>query len=255
MARLTFRILSFCVLTSSLTFTQNTPVSDPQAQTIAAHAIAALTGGIVVIDATLAANVTSTAGSDIETGTGVLMASSTTNGRIDLNLSTGKRTNVQNSSTGVPVGAWSMNDGPLKANAQHNYWTDASWFFPALSSLADNKAVVTYVGQENKNGVAVYHLRTTNNNGDPVIQQLSQMDFFLDSASFLPVAVDFNAHLDDNMSVNIPVEITYQNYQPSNGLLVPMHVQRYLQGVIQLDINVTNVSVNSAIPQTEFAVQ
>jgi hypothetical protein len=246
MARLTFVVLLLCAVVSA---------SNNQSQTIAAKAATALTGGVTVSDVTLAGNVTAIAGSDTQTGTATLMATATNCSRVDLSLGAGTRTDIQNGSSGIPLGAWNTNNGPLKAHAQHNDWIDASWFFPALTSLVDPSALLIFVGQESRGGTAVYHLRSYRANSASLAQQLSQMDFYLDTSSFLPIAVDFNVHPDDNVSNNIPVEIVYSGYQLSNGVLVPMHIQRYMQGSLMLDVNVTAVTLNSGLSQTEFAVQ
>jgi hypothetical protein len=65
----------FAVLVSLLTLlavtllAQTTPVSDPQALSLAAKSVAAMSGGNAVSDVTLAGSVTWIAGSDTETGT------------------------------------------------------------------------------------------------------------------------------------------------------------------------------------------
>src|SRR5439155_24580582 len=73
--------LSFACLASA----QNPPTSDPQAVALATKSIAALTGGNPVSDVSLTGNVTWTAGSDIEMGTGTFLAKGTGESRVDLN--------------------------------------------------------------------------------------------------------------------------------------------------------------------------
>ena len=207
-----------------------TSAGDPQATAIAAKARAVLTGNVPVTDVSLSGSVTSIAGSDTKVGTVTMMASGTTSSRVELDLDAEKTTEIRNASTGSPQGAWAMNDGPSKTLMQHNEWTDTSWFFPALTSLSDPNAVLAYIGQEQRGDASVFHLRSYRRNGSAVGQQLSQMDFYVDSSTYLPVAAEFSIHPDDNMNANIPVEIVYSDYQRSNGLLVPMHVQKFIQG-------------------------
>jgi hypothetical protein len=228
---------------------------DPQALAIASKSMAALTGGAPISDVTLTGSVTSTAGSVTKVGTLTMMAGGTTSSRVESDLDAGKTTEMRNASTGSPQGVWAINDGPSKTLMQHNEWTDTSWFFPALTSLGDANAVLAYVGQEQHGDSSVFHLRSYRRNSSAVGQQLSQMDFYVDSSTYLPVAAEFSIHPDDNMSLNIPVEIVYSDYQQSNGLLVPMHVQRFIQGTLALDITVSSVSVNTGLPAAEFTVQ
>ena len=80
------------------------------------------------------------------------------------------------------------------------------------------------------------------------------MDFYLDAASSLPVAVVFNQHPDDNARVNIPIEVDYSNYQPISGVLVPMHIQKSMNGAPLLDVTLTGVVFNSGLALSEFSV-
>ena len=144
--------------------------------------------------------------------------------------------------------------------AFHNCWTDAAWFFPALGSLAAGPNVVlSYIGLETHNGAAVQHLRSytyqANQFGTVGPQQWSVMDFYLDSSSFLPLAIAFTVHADDNMNTNIPMEIRFDNYQLTSGVRVPFHIQRFFNGNLVVDAAMTSVSINTGLSISLFAVQ
>ena len=64
--------------------TPNRPASDPQALTLAAQSIAAMTSGLALSDVTLTGNVTWIAGSEIETGTGNFLTKGGSQSRVDL---------------------------------------------------------------------------------------------------------------------------------------------------------------------------
>jgi len=246
---------------STWLFSQNQPpVSDPQAVALATQAIAALTHGLAVSDVTLTGSVTWTLGSDIESGTGTLMALGTGESRMDLALSAGTRTEIRDSSATTPRGKWVSQSGQSGMYAFHNCWTDAAWFFPALGSLAASPNVVlSYFGLETHNGAAVQHLRShiyqANQLGAVGPQQWSAMDFYLDSSSFLPLAVAFTVHPDDDMTTNIPMEIRFDNYQLTSGVSVPFHIQRFFNGNLVVDAAVTSVSINAGLSSSLFAVQ
>jgi hypothetical protein len=70
----------------------------------------------------------------------------------------------------------------------------------------------------------------------------------------LPVAVAFNRHPDDNPGVNISVEVQFLDYRPVNGVQVPFHIGKLLQGTLTLDLSVTSVAVNSGVSPSTFAV-
>jgi hypothetical protein len=250
-------IISLFVL-ASLAVGQNPPASDPQAVVYAAQSIAALTGGIAINDATLSGNSTWSAGSDNETGSGTFLAKGTNESRIDLALSGGSRSEIRANVAGAPQGEWISTDGTSSPYAAFNCWADAVWFFPGLSSLAgvNPNTVLNYVGQETHNGAAVQHLRSyLYLPTQPLAQQSSTMDFYLDSASLLPVAIVFNIHPDNDASVNLPIKVDLFNYQVVNGVQVPFHIQRSLNSSVALDFVVTSATINSGLPDSNFILQ
>jgi hypothetical protein len=120
--------------------------------------------------------------------------------------------------------------------------------------------VLTYVGLETRNGESVQHLRSyafqtiSDSAVATFIQELSATDFYLDSASFLPMCITFNFHPDNNASDNLRVEVDFANYQTIDGIMVPMHIQRYQQGALMLDISVSGAAFNTGIPLTDFSI-
>lgn len=238
---------------------QSAPASDPKAITLAGKSLAALTGGNPVLDATLKASVIFIVGSDYENGTAILRAKGAGESRVDLNLSTKTRTDVRNMVNGFPAGAWSQNGAKPAAYVQHNCWTDAVWFFPALSSLSQTSNpgfVFRYVGEEQHNGLVTQHIRVRQaRSGLPAIHNLSTMDFYLDPTSFLPLSIAFNSHTDTDVQTKVPVEINFADYRQVRGTLVPFHLQWMLNGGVILDITVTNATLNTGLPDSSFTLQ
>ena len=39
-----------------------------------------------------------------------------------------------------------------------------------------------------------------------------------------------------------------------NGILVPMHIQKFMQGTLAIDLNITNTAFNTGIPLSTFTV-
>lgn len=245
------RVVVVCLLSALLSpfaFAQ----SDPQALAFAAQSIAALTGGTTVSDVTLSGSVTRTAGSDTQTGTATLYGKGQNEGRLNLSLDNGQRSEIRNY-LGTPQGEWIGPDGIASQFAQFNCMTDAVWFFPALSSLAfanDSNQTLSYVGFETLNGTPVQHLRSIWYG-----QQFSQMDLYLDSTSLLPIAVGLNAHADTDSSLSIPIQVQFSNYQNAGGVLVPFHVQQFLNGSLLLDVVLDGVALNSGLTDDLFTIQ
>jgi hypothetical protein len=248
---------------SVFTFAQTPTISKLSAVALASKSLAALSGGATVSDVTLTGNATWIAGSDRETGPATFYAKGNGTSRVDLNLSGGDRNELRVNVGGVPHGKWKKHGAKAADAAQHNAWTDAVWFFPALSSLtqvSNPNYVFSYVGQEQRNGMTVQHLHVSQALPSDVknisrVPQMSAMDFYLDPASLLPLSVTFNVHPDKDMNTNIPVEIRFADYRTINGVRVPYHIQRLLNGGLALDIVVANAVINSGLSATQFTLQ
>jgi hypothetical protein len=250
----------FAVLVSLLTLlavtllAQTTPVSDPQALSLAQKSITALIGNASVSDVKLEGNVISLFGADSETGTGAFQAKGTDKSRVDLNLDKEVRSDVRRTANGLPAGGWKRDAEKSKTYANHNCWTDAAWFFPALSALAQTtnpNFIFSYLGQQKHGGVNTEHLRVYQQGLGP-IPQLSTMDLYLDAVSLLPLTVAFKQHPDNDLLTDIPVEINFASYRPINGIQVPFHFQRMFNGGVVLDVTVTNAVLNTGVSDATF---
>lgn len=253
----------FAVLVSLVTLlvvsssAQTTPVSDPQALSLAQKSVAAMIGNSSLVDVQLQGNVVSIFGADSETGRGTFQAKGTGESRVDLNLNKQVRSDVRSVASGVPVGSWKRDAASSKSYSNHNCWTDAAWFFPALSALsqtANPNFIFSYLGQQKRGAVTAEHLRVYQQGLGP-IPQLSTMDFYLDTVSLLPLAVAFKQHPDNDLLTDIPVEVNFASYQPINGVQVPFHFQRMFNGGVVLDVTVTNAVLNTGVSDSVFSLQ
>lgn len=145
-----------------------------------------------------------------------------------------------------------------------NLMTDSSWFFPSLTLykwLSLPGYTMTFVGQESKYGVDVLHVAVslTASTFPPdmaaTFQHESRTEVYLDSSSGLPVALGFNIHPDKNDLLDIPVEIHFSDYRSANGIQVPFHVERYLNGGLILDLHFDTVTLNSGVSTSDFQIQ
>jgi hypothetical protein len=252
--------LAFCLLLIPFSArSQQAAVQSSQAVAFAAQAMAALTGTTPVNDITLTGTATRTAGSDVESGSITLKALGNQASCFDLVMTSGTWSEIRNNSTGVPQGSWITPDGVSHAMANHNTLTDAAWFIPqltVLSQLSKPNLIISYVGPETRAEVAVQHLHFAIQSAsvDPtgLLQGLSAEEVYLDASTFLPVAVSFNTHPDSDAGTNIPVEIDFSSYQQVNGVQIPFHVQKFLNGSLFLDVTIQSAVLNSGIPQSDF---
>jgi len=240
---------------------QQSPAPSPQAAQLLQQALTAIVASTPLTDVTLSGSAHYIAGSDDETGTATLKAILGAS-RIDLNLSSGPRSEIQNASGAGPVGSWSGPDGVSHAMAFHNLLTDPAWFFPAFPITHGLSAgyAATYVGHEDHDGQAVEHVTISQTSalqtpaGAPTMGHLSQMDFFLDSTTILPAAVAFNIHPDNNALLDIPIEVRFSDYRAVNGVQIPFHIQKFLNNGLILDLQFTTAVLNTGLTATQFQV-
>ncbi|MGB6481992.1 MAG: hypothetical protein WBE86_00740 [Candidatus Acidiferrales bacterium] len=236
---------------------------DPQAVSLLQRSLAALVDTTTVNDVTLNASTDWIAGSDNETGSATLKATAIGQGRVDLSLSDGQRSEVVDISQAPPVGSWCGTDGVWHSIVAHNLYTDPTWFFPTFlisRVLSGVNYAVSPMDAETQNGVAVEHVRTYQQPGfttdvAALLQSLSQIDIYLNASTLLPVSVSFNTHADDNALDNVPIQIKFLNYQVVQGISVPYHIQKYIQNGLALDLTVTGVQVNSGLSTSDFQTQ
>jgi len=256
MLRLTFVLL----LVSHVCLAAQKPLgNDPTAVSLAQKSLSALTGGSTISDATLNGSATSVLGSDNETGSVTLEAKGTSESRVDLNPSGGEvLSDVRNITDGTSGGAWKRGKEAVVAYAAHNCWTDAAWFFPALSSLAQtaNPAYVfQYLGQEQHEGLNTEHIRVFQTQSVELLQTLSTMDFYLDPTTMLPLSISFQVHPDLDANTNIPAEVLFANYQTVKGIQVPFSIQRMLNNGVVLDVTITSAEFNTGLSDSVFNLQ
>jgi len=290
----TFRIvrsaLMFCLLSVSVwaqqTSSTSSPpaTSDPQAGALVQRALVALTGGATVSDVTLTGTARRIAGSDDETGTATLSATAAGDSKVSLNFPSGPRTEIRNHSAvplpavipanapssakgPQPAGAWSGPDGVLHPVTPNNIFTDAAWFFPVftLGRIATSpNYTLSYIGQDSVNGLSALHISAVRQfpglaSADAgignLIQHFSQIDIYVDPTSFVPIAFTFNTHPDNIATVDIPTLIEFSNYQSSGGVELPMHVQKYINNGLALDLQFNNVILNSGVTTALFQLQ
>jgi hypothetical protein len=232
----------------------------PQATVLATSALTALTGAIQVSDVTLTGTGMRTVGPDVESGNFTLKALGQYQSRFDLVVSSGTRTELFNLGD-TRQGFWNGTDGVVHPMANHNCISGEVWFFPALSvlSLVSNENFAfTYIGPEVRNSVSVQHIQIVQLSSEGSVtgqffSTLSATDVYLDSSSYLPVAMTFNVHPDDAANTNIPVEIDFLNYEPVHGVQIPFHIRKFVNGSLLLDLSVQSAELNTGLTTATFS--
>jgi hypothetical protein len=253
------------LLTSScfaaFTLAQTTS-SSPQAVILFQSAYNAFVGKSTVKDVTLTGTVERIAGGEDETGS-VTYRAVPGSSRMDLSFSSGITSEIRTTTANGVAGNWIDPDHVSHPMAGHNVMTDVGWFplFAIGGITSSPNSLVSYVGLETRDGESVIHVTAWQQfpsvSGDSATlpEQLSQMDFYLDPKTFLPVAMIFNMHPDNNALLDIPAEIRYSNYQNVDGVLIPFHVQKFVNNVLTVDLQFQNASLNTGITAAQISAQ
>jgi hypothetical protein len=227
------------------------------------QSLSQLVGTTSIADVTLTGSVRRIAGSDDETGTFTLIALAPGASRMNLSFPSGQLTEVHNLSASTPFGSWTGPDGTPHSISYHNILGEPVWVSPSMminALLSSSQIVTTYVGQETKTSEALQHVAAYQKlpgtaDGGLLFQHLTQMDLYLDSSTLLPATVDFSTHPDNNAGIDIPVEIQFSDYRTLNGVRLPFHIQKYVNGSLYLDFQVGSVLLNSGVSPSAFSVQ
>jgi hypothetical protein len=220
------------------------------------QAMAALTGGNQVSTVSESGSVTRTLGSDQEQGTIALQSSGIMASEMDITTDAGVRSEIRTMTNGSPDGTWIDLQGTKHSMALHNCWTDAVWFFPALSLLADYadpNLVWTDLGQEQYQGGSVEHIQVyrtaagLSKQEAQLLARLSTVNYYLDSQTAIPLAMAFAAHADSDRGVDFATEIIFSNYRQVSGILTPFQITKNLNGTQMLQITISSVSPNNPV--------
>jgi hypothetical protein len=216
----------------------------------------AFSSGTVVQSITLTGNATWYAGSLVDAGTVTLTAASDGSSQMQLALATtGQRTESQVGSGSSATCQWMGNDDVVYNVAPVNCWRPTVWFLPAISlqpSLIPSYLGTVDLGQSTvgTNSNVYHHLQSQlafNGLPDSISTQVTQQsttDLGLDPTSFLPAVLAYSVLPDSGAQTSVAIQVLYSNYQTVNGVQIPFHIQRYVNGSLQLDIFVSSAQSN-----------
>jgi hypothetical protein len=229
-----------------------------------------MAGRTTVADLTVTGTATRIAGSEKEEGSATLKAMATGEASMELTFSSGRTTEVYSFSPRGPRGAWSGVDEKPHPVSFHNLLVDTGWFSPLLLleriNAKTHGVTATYAGDVTRSGRSVSWLHVTapvpgpNSSKHPawmlsLLQNASQFDLYLDSATLLPFEMTFNGHPDNDARRNLPVRIRYSDYRSIEGVQVPFHIKKYVNNSLILDLQVETATFNTGLSTSSFNVQ
>jgi hypothetical protein len=84
--------------------------------------------------------------------------------------------------------------------------------------------------------------QSTTNSASALMRSGTVVRLVLDPNTSLINEMDFNQIIDSDMSRVIPYRIVYSDYRPEAGLILPHHIQRFIQHTLQADITISNIT-------------
>ena len=200
-----------------------------------------------------------TLGSDQQTGTVTLLAAATGQTRMDLQLNRGTWTETQSAATAFEGQcSWVSFDGASHTSADHNCWRGTVWFLPQLTLQAGvgwSDTIVSSVANADGSSDSHFSRRpngTMSNATAAVLARFSGFDLRIDATGH-PAVLRFNAHPDNDSSIDIPTEIHFSDYRAVNGVVVPFHIQKLINNGVVLDLQISAVQVNQPLANTAIA--
>jgi hypothetical protein len=238
--------------------------ASPQAESLLQRARAALSGPNPISDVTLTGTARRIAGSDDESGSVTLKAMSRGEARLDMVFPSGQLNEVRSTSTETAAGRDGAKLDSRSTSRKipfFNLLTEPAWFFPAFilqRASSDPRYTATYVGHETLDSEEVEHLSVSYHperiapDMAKTIEDLSKTEIFLESSTLRPVLMTFNTHPEAAWERNTPVAIRFSDFRNAGTSLVPYRIQKYIQNVLVLDVEVQTVQLNSGLTATLF---
>jgi hypothetical protein len=247
-----YLIFALCLF-SCLTASYSAHTQTPSPSTFQQQAQSAVSGGKSFSAVNLTATAEWTAGSLRESGTAQLQANADGSTNVQLALGKASRTEVQTKADLSRTCTWTDGTGKSHDVLGPNCLIAVRWFAPSLggqpSAALPSLLVTTDDGTVSKDSSTFhqvsYLLKFKGADSSATNQLVSQstVKVFYDPQTSLPASLEYFIHPDNNDSQNIPVRVVFSRYQSVSGVMLPFHIERYVNRTLQLKLDVSNATI------------
>jgi hypothetical protein len=237
-----------------------TPIRDPQAIALASRSLAAMGAPSASLQTNSRATGLLTMQFDTPvTASVVLESKGLTVSRAEMQQPNGTSVRVLQGGQAAIKNA----DGSIRRLNQVNTFCEHVGYIPAFSLLAEvpnPTAQVEFITSAGTNGspddIIAVSLGQSSDPGQVVIQQsLSRRLFYINSASGLVDKIEYTYYSDaPNPGIPMSVQEIFSDYRNVAGIAVPFHRATYLDGRLESDLQLSIVSFNVGIPDSDFVV-
>jgi hypothetical protein len=247
-----FCIFSSCLLVSLATsFTAYSQTPSPSSFQLQAQA--AISAGKPFSVVNLTATAEWTAGSTHESGTAQLQAKADGSATLQLSAGSASRTEVQTKADPSRSCEWTDGAGVSHEILGANCFVAIPWFAPGLftqpASQLPSLLATTDDGVVSKDNATFHQVSFLFNQvglDSATTKQLtdrSAVKVFYDPQTFLPASLEYKIHPDGNDLQNIDVKVVFSGYQPVSGVMVPFHIERFVNRSLQLKLDISNATI------------
>jgi len=186
-----------------------------------------------------------------------LKTKGTSEARTEVQLSDGVNTLIVNQGQAVVE-----HGGQLRKLLANNMVGWQPRHLPALSLLSrynDANASVEHLESESVSGSAADVVAISfSPSSDPVLlkhfQRMSRTTFAVDQGSGLVTRVKYPVFLENSPRDQREVQILYSDYRAVQGIMVPFHQTRYVDGKIREELQLQSIEFNVGLQDSEFAL-
>ena len=192
-------------------------------------------------------------------GTAAIRARGSGQFRLDASLPDGTRSYAMSQQGGERKGT----DGKLSAIPVHNTLgaTILTLPYPAIAAaLSDPAATVTSFGLVNTGGKSAYQIRVSRtfakqNDPDGTLARLSAVDYYIDPQTFLVLRTEDLTHPVQSLSESYNHSIEFERYTTMSGLAIPTLVREKVAGQTTWEFQLSSITLNSNLADSDFALQ
>lgn len=192
-------------------------------------------------------------GSTHQTGTAQLQANADGSTNVQLALASDSRTEVQTKVDSFRTCTWIDSAGKSHDILGPNCFIAIPWFSPGLftqpSAFLPPLLGTTDDGPVSKDNSNFHqvgyrlNLNGTNATANNRMATQSTVKVFYDPQTFLPAGLEYSIHPDNDDTQNIPVKVVFSDYKLVSGVMLPFHIERFVNRALQLKLDVSNATI------------
>lgn len=245
-AKACFVSICFLFLTASPALAQT------DASALISEVFNAFSRGTYVRSVQLTGSATWYAGTEEDSGSITLTADADGAASMSLQMSRWSRLEQQTAFGDDRICTWTATDNVSHPLQNSSCWIAVNWVLPQAyfqpGHIPSDIGVETFSVESGLLGLrsqAIVGPIGTSAAVTTAIQQASAADLTLDALTARPVTLSFNLPSSNGSSAPVRTEIRYSNYKQMAGLMLATHIERYINGSLQMTIDLTQVTPQS----------